>query len=98
MIFCDACNNEIKEHEVGGKMVTTRPHEIRTRGAGGKCVKENQLRLCKQCHDLFHEKGWRFFIYVFPDLAYKIYQAFKIEPEQVDEGQFIDEKLVGEYV
>jgi hypothetical protein len=74
-VICDACYGWIPEHEVGGKMVRTRPHEIRSRGAGGEEIPENQLRLCQTCHMLYHTKGRETFIRMFPHLEGKIERA-----------------------
>ena len=72
MQFCEACNGPILEHELpGGKVVTTRPHEILSRGTGGKCIPENQFKLCKSCHTTWHNIGWYSFILDHPHLADK---------------------------
>jgi hypothetical protein len=65
-MICEACGGPIPEHEVGGKMVITRPHEIRSRGAGGKCEPRNQLRLCFGCHVYWDTAGPVKFICRFP--------------------------------
>lgn len=74
-MICEACYRWIPEHEVAGKMVRTRPHEIRSRGAGGEEIPENQLRLCVDCHRFFHQVGPVTFIERYPHLKKKIEQA-----------------------
>jgi len=61
-VLCEACWRKIEEHELATKVCITRPHEIKSRGAGGKCIPENQFSLCKKCHDLWHQKGGRLFV------------------------------------
>jgi hypothetical protein len=77
-MICEACHLWIPEHEVGGRMVRTRPHEIRTRGAGGKCTEENQLVLCLRCHQLIHSIGPIEFQKKHPFLAKKIEKALNL--------------------
>jgi hypothetical protein len=72
MKYCEACHHVIEEYELpGGRVITTRPHEIRSRGTGGKCVPENQFQLCKTCHTKWHNIGWYQFIRQYDHLKKK---------------------------
>lgn len=62
MAICEACYNQILEYDNCLKPKTTSPHEIQSRGAGGLCVEENQFILCVECHRLWHNHGWIWFI------------------------------------
>jgi hypothetical protein len=75
ILICEACYKWIPDHEVGGKSVRIRPHEIKSRGAGGKCVVDNQLQLCVDCHRLYHQKGFRHFVRVYPHLKERVEKA-----------------------
>jgi len=77
ILICEACYKWIPDHEVGGKSVRTRPHEIKSRGAGGKCVIDNQLQLCVDCHRLYHQKGFRHFVRVYPHLKERVEKALR---------------------
>lgn len=68
---CEACWQWIPEYELTKKVVRTRPHEIRSRGAGGKEIQSNQFILCQSCHVVWHQIGWIEFIKMFDHLELK---------------------------
>jgi hypothetical protein len=76
-MICEACYRWIPEHEVGGKMLKTRPHEIRSRGAGGEELPANQLQLCLDCHRIYHQRGPVSFTRRFPHLKKRIESALE---------------------
>lgn len=69
--ICEACWRPIPEYELAKGVVTTRPHEIKSRGAGGKCIEENQFQFCVDCHRLWHDIGWIPFIEIYDHLEEK---------------------------
>ena len=78
---CNACGKYIQEDDRGYR---TRPHEIVTRGAGGKVEEENQLVLCVDCHRFFHNAGWKTFIQKFSHLREKVIAAREAGGKKVD--------------
>ena len=62
--FCEACGAWVSDG--------VKPHHIKTRGAGGRDVHENLIRLCPVCHIHIHAKGDRWFVEMFPHCYEKI--------------------------
>jgi len=62
MKMCEGCYNPIFEYDNNNKIKTTSPHEIKSRGAGGLCIEANQFVLCVECHRLWHNNGWFWFV------------------------------------
>lgn len=82
MKICEACGKGIEEHSFTRKVLITRPHEIVSRGAGGKCIEDNQLILCKPCHEFWHIKGWDAFLTENWHLEEKVLAAMNREKQE----------------
>ena len=74
-MICEACGDVIQEYYNNKITKKTAPHEIKSRGAGGKCIESNQLNLCVNCHRFYHQAGYKMFIFIFPELEDKVRKA-----------------------
>lgn len=63
------------------------PHEIVSRGAGGKREPWNTIYLCRPCHRYYDDAGWVRFVAAYPALRAKVQEARRTAGKHLDERE-----------